>query len=406
MIQIINYSGKMDKIPENVTVSKIENPQSLDSYEIVFVDYRDTQIWHNHSSRSDSVDMRKDIVNLNKMIFRSKTAKIIIILPQNTDYNYHYGIDYESGYEHFLDRESLKNMTNTIIKILFEMESVYPFKLIFENTNTLIGETEVGASFYFEQISNDRVLTRSEKSNKITAITYQNMIITSLNLSSLELMMKFYSFLVQKGNKKEEVPEWMESLRMFDDESQYEIIRINEESIKESNSKIAQAKATIQKNNEFKSVLYTNGDELVEVVFEILQEITGCNLDLFIDKKKEDFLFQLEDHVYIGEIKGVSHNVKNENISQLDVHYQSYLDEHPEIEEDKVSAILIINYQKNKPLEQREDVHENQIKLAQRNGSLIISTYILLKMFEGYRKNVYTREQCLGYLREKGMLEL
>ena len=66
-----------------------------------------------------------------------------------------------------------------------------------------------------------------------------------------------------------------------------------------------------------KSVLYTNGDELVQVVFEILEELLGCDLSQFVDLKKEDFLFTIEDTTFIGEIKGVNSNVKNPNITQL-----------------------------------------------------------------------------------------
>ena len=44
--------------------------------------------------------------------------------------------------------------------------------------------------------------------------------------------------------------------------------------------------------------------------------------------KKEDFNFEIDDKVFIGEIKGVTSNVKNANVSQLDTHVQNYIDEH------------------------------------------------------------------------------
>lgn len=111
-------------------------------------------------------------------------------------------------------------------------------------------------------------------------------------------------------------------------------------------------------------------------------------------------------HIYIGEIKGVNHNVKNENVSQLDVHYQSFLEEHPEFTENDISAILIMNHQKNKPVTERENVHEQQINLAKRNGSLIIESYILLKMYDKYTKNELTREECINMFQEEGLLVL
>ena len=138
-----------------------------------------------------------------------------------------------------------------------------------------------------------------------------------------------------------------------------------------------------------------------------LEQMLGCDLSGFVDVKKEDFQFELGEYVFIGEIKGVNHNVKNENISQLDVHYQSYLDEHQEVDEKNIFALLIMNHQKNKDLKEREPIHENQIKLARRNGSLIIETITLLQMFERYLAEKMTRQQCVDILtKQKGLLGL
>mgnify|MGYP000355684638 CR=1 FL=1 len=117
-------------------------------------------------------------------------------------------------------------------------------------------------------------------------------------------------------NRKQKISEW-----------QNEVEKI-ENDIECSQNKLAD-------NMRLKSILYTSGDRLVEVVFEILEELMGCDLSGFVDNKKEDFLFEIDDNVFIGEIKGVRHNVKNENISQLDVHFQGYLDEHEEKDPNK-----------------------------------------------------------------------
>ena len=61
-------------------------------------------------------------------------------------------------------------------------------------------------------------------------------------------------------------------------------------------------------------------------------------------------------------------------------------------------------YQKNKPVTERENVHEQQINLAKRNGSLIIESYILLKMYDKYTKNELTREECINMFQEEGLL--
>ena len=49
-------------------------------------------------------------------------------------------------------------------------------------------------------------------------------------------------------------------------------------------------------------------------MFEIIEELFEISLKEFIDKKNEDFNFKKDGITYIGEIKGVTTNVKNEYI--------------------------------------------------------------------------------------------
>ena len=133
---------------------------------------------------------------------------------------------------------------------------------------------------------------------------------------------------------------------------------------------------------------------MVEVVIEVLEKMLGCNLADFVDVKKEDFRFELDDVVFIGEIKGVTPNVKKANVSQVDQHVQEYLDDFGG-EEKKIVALLIINHQRNKPLCERESIPAEQIRLAERNGTLIVETITLLKLFEKYLNNEMTRERCV-----------
>ena len=62
--------------------------------------------------------------------------------------------------------------------------------------------------------------------------------------------------------------------------------------------------------------MYTNGEQLVEVVFDILESFFSYSLSEFKDEKKEDFLIKLDSVTFIGEIKGITSNVKSEHVSQ------------------------------------------------------------------------------------------
>ena len=132
-----------------------------------------------------------------------------------------------------------------------------------------------------------------------------------------------------------------------------------------------------------------------------------CDLSGFDDLMKEDLLIETEDAIFIGEIKGISSNVKSTNITQVDTHYHDYLETHLEINESKLKALLIINHQKNKPLEEREPVMVQQINLAKRNNSLIVETHTLLKVLERYRNNKLTKEKIIDVLKKsEGLLTI
>ena len=111
---------------------------------------------------------------------------------------------------------------------------------------------------------------------------------------------------------------------------------------------------------------------------------------------------------FIGEIKGVTSNVRLEHISQLDLHYQGYLDRLAEIgTTETVKQILIMNPFRTKSLDQREPVHTAQIELAIRNGCLIIETHTLLRIYEKFCSNELTAQKCEEvFANRSGLLSL
>ena len=94
--------------------------------------------------------------------------------------------------------------------------------------------------------------------------------------------------------------------------------------------------------------------------------------------------------------------MKSENVSQLDVHCQTYIDGLDEDgKSENVKGILIINPLRNKPLNERDEVHEKQVQLATRNGSLIITTETLLLLFMAYLQEYITTDKIIELLKNK-----
>ena len=110
----------------------------------------------------------------------------------------------------------------------------------------------------------------------------------------------------------------------------------------------------------------------------------------------------------IGEIKGVTSNVKNDHIGQIEHHYQRYMDELEEKQtSEDVHQLLIISSFRTKAPEEREPIDDKQISLAKRNGCLIIETKTLLKIFEKYLENSITSAQCIQlFCTRTGLLQI
>ena len=402
MKQILTYSGNEEKLRgEGIRLNKIHDAEALDSFEINIISLQDDNMWVTRERTLGTIDTIGDLISLSKMIASSKQSKIIVILPQNNGFTYN---TLESDCRYWKRREFKDALGDFHYVLGHVFQPLERIDLIYENTTTLVGNKKVLASFHFDE-SVKHVLTKSEKSNKPTTVEVGEKILSTLNISNCNEVQDFLS-LIGLIKEKSKAPEWMEGINMFDDDNQLEIIQENNKAIETANENISNAMKVINQNKRYKSVLYTSGDELVEVIFEILEKMLGCDLSEFTDKKKEDFKFMINDKVFIGEIKGVTPNVKKANVSQLDVHVQEHLDDNDE-ESKNIIALLIINHQRNKPISAREGVNDEVIKLAERNGSLIVETITLLKLFEQYLLGEKSRDECIDTLANTtGLLEL
>jgi hypothetical protein len=353
------------------------------------------------------------------MISASKKSIIVVLFPQNTAFRY----SYRSSDKKYHKQEELKNILNDLTTSIIPKlipnsgdrgsgatSNVYD--LLYENTTTLVGISKYKASFYFKHCGqglkcSNQELTKSKDSNKTTTMQYdKKTILTTLDVPATEEFLLPFLEECKLLSFGEDFPEWLYSIDFLNDEKLNKLIDKKEAVIENAKNEIDVANSKLEENMEFKSVLSANGDSLVKVVFKIIEEILNIDLSDFVDINKEDFLFPINDFEFIGEIKGVTSNVRSENIAQLDRHYHSYKDKlSDEGIEKEVKALLIMNTQRKLPPSERKDVHEEQVALAKRNGSLVIETVNLLKIYEKFRSGVISVKNCVGMLRkETGLL--
>ncbi|MCI8617843.1 MAG: hypothetical protein HFJ60_06370 [Clostridia bacterium] len=403
MIQIITYDTSKYKeySEQKYKISVLGEIQALDDFEICIIDLTNKDLWNYNNDKPISVNCYRDLLTIKEAIINSNSTKIVMVLPQNEKISYNQTYEWSGSNKRYfyLKTIQLKDNKTNLIKIINDnLFNIKEIEILFEKTKTNIINKNIDADFNFSNYEEEHfeAITYSKNSNKITTIKKDKIFITTLKiLDDIETLKIFIDSYCNEEQEKEDMPDWVKDIKFYNDEELKKSKNDNLEKIQKLKGENLKLEEQINKNLEYKSILYSSGDELVKVVLEILDEILQYDSRDFVDEKREDFLIKKEDITFIGEIKGVSSAIANKNVSQLDVHVQSYVDKlQEEGKEENVKGLLIVNHQRNKPLEERQEVHEHQKKLATRNGSLIIETQTLLKIFEKYKKGKLTKEKC------------
>lgn len=400
-IQIISYNcdckNLFDKEDYDFTYTSLSSPQSFDMFDVNIISLQNPYIWRTKENSAKRIDCMNDIESIKTIVAGTHNAITIIVYPQNYDFKYYGSYAGSKYYKTIKIKDNLDYVNNIIMSLITDniYALVSSLSLVFENTVTCIGTKKIPAAFYFDHVK--QILTFSKDSEKPTTVALsRNLILTSLDIKSLSFTLNDFLQQINVDKSKPALPEWVENYNFLDDNDQKEAIANYQDKIQEIQLQIQEAEKKLESNRFFKSALFTNGDNLVKIVFNILERILDCDLSGFQDEKREDFLIKKDSVTFIGEIKGVSSNVKSEHMSQLEVHYQSYLDElQAQGYKENVKALLIINPFKQKPIDQRDEIHENQVQLAIRNNSLIILTETLLKIFEKFSRGKINSQKII-----------
>lgn len=399
-IQYISFDGEeRQNSNEQIEYSKFNNFTSFKEYDLNIISLQNSNIWTYEGSQLKSVDCINDFISLNKQIQNAGQSKTLIVLPQNHIFYYYRVLNTED----YVYKQQLKDciqiwfeyiLSNSLLGSRFNLSNC----LFFDNSNTKIGNKEILSvfAFYFKES-----ITKSIGENCTTIRLNNKIFLTGLNFKQSDFDLD--TFLMQIGllKKSEPIPDWLNEYKVLNDDELEKDLENEKEKLLSVKNKISDIKMQMQNNLHYKKALTASGAELVKIVFDMLEEMLDYDLSHFKDIKKEDFLVEKNENVFIGEIKGISTNVKSANITQLEKHYQDYLEDHPETNVDNVKALLIINPLRNLEISEREEIHENQIKLAERYSSLIITTEILIKLFEKLRKGEIDPDKIIELLMSK-----
>ena len=390
-IQIIGIDEEklLEIFGNDVEISLFGSSISLDSYDINIIYLGDIYNFPNFTSY---------LSLLQKTINKSKNdKKTVLIYPKNYQY-----VD-SDGYKKNL------NVNTRNYETELEILGIPYVALHYEYTETKINNKKINSDYCFSPTDKFNLsgLTIASNNNKITTTETNNFIHTTLNISSFEELLDFLRE-INFIEDNSEVPEWVENINFYNDKEQKILIKNNNAKIDDLNIGIKKANEILDENLKYKSVVHVNGDDLVEVVFEMLEDLLDYDLSEFIDEKREDFLIKKDNITFVGEVKGKNENVRNEHIHQAEGHTLNYLQDLQDNEmEENAKTILIMNREITKPVHDRNPVNNNQIKLAKDRNCLIIDSYDFLKLYEKFlNEEIDSNEIINRFTNEIGLFEL
>lgn len=404
MIQIIKYNTRNNVNDNNITFNDFKNYESFDLYDINIVSLNDCNIWYNNPSHVNDINCANDICKIAKSIQTCKNSKILVLFPQNYDFYYSHS-SYSKIYQSHIE---IKTISNTIQEMMASY--IHPFFPIFEYEKGTFKSNGItyNFDFYFENISESYAVIKADKSDKVVAVKYDNVIISSLLIDFnkdygyelMELLHKLYGY----GEKF--CPKWINDIYFNNDKKLIESNTKLENKISVLNEKISENNLEISKNNYYKGVLYETGDELQKIVIDILESILNKHSD-FEDVSEEDYLFKDGDYTFIVETKGLNNEVRGENVSAAFSHltiYEDKLDEQGIVENTKC-LFIVASERKTEP-SKRKKVNDRQIKLAEKNNTLIIDTPSLLDIYNDFLLKKIKKEEIIDlFVSQYGLID-
>lgn len=187
-------------------------------------------------------------------------------------------------------------------------------------------------------------------------------------------------------------PKWLNNIKILNDNViQDELNKLDEEIKKLKLAKL-EKEMMLSSNEEYKKILYSSGDELVDVVEKILAEMLSIPID-DLDRKKQDLYFELDGINILAEIKGVNDPFQRDNISQAKRHVTDFANENGIYGEDvnkTCKGLLIINPYRKQELKEKiekEFYSKEVINDAKFENICTLDTYTLLNYYSKWKDN-------------------
>ena len=409
MIQIItNNIKKYEEFSKSeFLISKIDEFQSFDNYDITIIDISDENLWYYKGNNNNSINQYMDLRSIREAILKSKKSNVLVVFPQNIQY--HYSYHYVVNEQKYTEVKKIKDMQKNFIEIInSNLINMNFISLNFGKSYTKEKSYKLTADFSFGNVENNDVILKAENGNDAVVIKNGKTVLTTLKLSTEQETI----FLLRKSfqdcfENKNLAPEWIKEVQFYTDEKCKEEILELDKKIEELNGQKDILENILNENAEYKSILYETGEILAKQINKMLSEILEYDISQFKDTFEEDCLIKLDDVTFVIETKGLNNEISGHNISDACNHliiYEDKLEEENKTENAK--CLFIVAYERQKKIQERVKIKERVEKIAKANNTLIVDTRIFLNIFEDFLNNKITKDEIKEIFKSNiGVLE-
>lgn len=186
--------------------------------------------------------------------------------------------------------------------------------------------------------------------------------------------------------------DWISQVKILDDKELDSKLNVVKDELEKLELKKSELEDKLSKNNHYKSILYTSGDQLVNTVKEILEEMLNISID-DTDEKRQDLFFKLNKINVLVEVKGVNHTIKRENVSQAKRHVEDYAAKNEIFGADvekKCKGVLIMNVYSLHTLEDKmsKDIYSKDVIADIKHDNICtFDTLTFLSLYSKWKTN-------------------
>ncbi|MGI6360295.1 MAG: hypothetical protein ACOX02_04585 [Acholeplasmatales bacterium] len=334
----------------------------------------------------------------NLKMFSDQKRPVMIVMPPNNSKSF-----------------KMEFISHVNFDVIGYLNFIYPNVVIKKKKYTQFNEEQFDVKSIFGNITyyifeNLLCLGSARKTNEIVygfSSEYNVLFVPFVN--DYETVFKLFSYFNQK-KPIEQTPSWMEKIFIFNEKEILGEIEINNKKISKLKNKVTEFEKDLSYYSELKSIIYTSGEYLQEIVTRILRD--EFKFDIIVNNitNADDIVIKCDNRYLVIEVKGVKGSINSKHVMQASKWKNEFMlkkvDEEPNIYT-RVKALLIVNPMKDTPIDARVDEFPaDTIRIATSNDVSMISTKTLLKLLEDFKLKKLSKEHFFNVLyNEKALIE-